>query len=71
MPVFDVDGGLVWQGFNPHIFGTKISSQEKPFYFGGSQVPTLVPKMSGGNIVTQQYRPVMSKVKKLPGMRKK
>ena len=45
MPVKDVDGGLVWDGYNPRLFTDKLPKEQyvaKPFYFGGSQVPESI-----------------------------
>ena len=72
MPIKDVDGGLVWNNYNPSIFGQKMPHTEKKFYFGGSQVPTEL------GLTKQQYDGTgMSKcacrlksVKKLPHLRK-
>jgi hypothetical protein len=75
MPVKDVDGGMVWQGYNPATFGYK-QPHEKPFYFGGSQVPLEVGMKGSGmaapipSVVAQPKRSVLRQVKKLPMMRK-
>ena len=39
MPVADIDGGLTFQGYNPKILTGRLPKQEKPFYFGGNNVP--------------------------------
>lgn len=75
MPVKDVDGGLVWQGYDPRLFTGKLPQDkyvEKPFYFGGSQVPTDLglPKnsYSGTGMSCSQCK--MRAIKKLPNIRK-
>lgn len=72
MPLKDVDGGLNFQFYNPHMFTGRLPREQsvsKPFYFGGSQVPTelgLSPSSSG-----KVSRDIKTKsVKKLPFMRK-
>lgn len=74
MPVKDVDGGIIWQGYNPATFGYK-QPQEKPFYFGGSQVPIGIdPVTAGGSleipVPVRPRRDILRQVKKLPMMRK-
>lgn len=71
MPVKDVDGGLVWRGYNPSMFGYK-QLQSKPFYFGGSQVPTYGEmKGSGMSIPVMPRRDIRQRnVMKLPMIRK-
>jgi hypothetical protein len=71
MPVKDVDGGLVWQGYNPSMFGYK-QFQSKPFYFGGSKVPIEIGmKGSGISIPVIPKRDIRQRqVKKLPMIRK-
>lgn len=73
MPLKDIDGGLVWQGYNPHILSGRLPKEQyvaKPFYFGGSNIPTDLglPKSSysgsGMKVSTTQV------VKKLPHLRK-
>jgi hypothetical protein len=78
MPVKDVDGGLVWNNYNPKMFGDKSPAEQyvsKPFYFGGSQVPMGLsnPQLSSNDTsLTPQSRSKISmrKVMKLPSMRK-
>lgn len=73
MPVKDVDGGLVWQGYNPSILTERTPAQEKPFYFGGSQTPTsnyLGPMNSLPQPRLFVDKPRTSVVKKLPSLRK-
>jgi hypothetical protein len=62
MPVLDVDGGLNFQGYNPRILTGRLPAQEKPFYFGGSQVPSSLGLSKSGMS--------MRVVKKLPFIRK-
>ncbi len=72
MPVKDVDGGMVWQGYNPATFGYK-QPHERPFYFGGSQVPLEVGMKGSGMSAPIPVRPrrdILRQVKKLPMMRK-
>jgi hypothetical protein len=41
MPVFDVDGGLTFQGYNPSVLNNKTPKDtysSVPFRFGGSNV---------------------------------
>ena len=82
MPVKDVDGGLVWQNYNPRMFNDRLPKEQyasKPFYFGGSEVPVALnaPQMSsqGGSIAAPTQgmlkKPIMRGIMKLPGMRKK
>lgn len=75
MPVKDVDGGLVWQGYDPRLFTGRLPQDQyvsKPFYFGGSQVPTdlgMPPSSySGSGMMSKKH--ILSKVKKLPSVRK-
>lgn len=75
MPVKDVDGGLVWQQYNPHLFTGKLPQDqyvEKPFFFGASQVPTnlgMSPSSYSGSGMMSK-KPIVRSVKKLPSMRK-
>ena len=63
MPVLDVDGGLNFQGYNPRILTGRLPvSDPKPFYFGGSEVPTSLGLSKSGMS--------MKVVKKLPFIRK-
>jgi len=46
MPVKDVDGGLVYQGFNPRVITDRLPVDKYitvPFRFGGSNVRTYLP----------------------------
>lgn len=46
MPVKDVDGGLVFQGFSPRTLTDRLPKEtytSVPFRFGGSNVRTYVP----------------------------
>lgn len=48
MPIKDIDGGLVWNGYYPAVIkGAKALPKDtyvsEPFYFGGSNV-RLFPK---------------------------
>lgn len=71
MPVKDVDGGLVWQGYNPSVLTNKTPKQEKQFYFGGSQVPTADLSLPLNSLPQPKYHKTkMSVVKKLPSLRK-
>ena len=65
MPVKDVDGGIIWRGYNPRILSERLPKEQyvsKPFYFGGSNVPTDLglPKSSysgtGMSVSTTEYR---------------
>ena len=43
MPIKDIDGGLVFQGYNPSVLNHTTPKDQyvsKPFYFGGSNVRT-------------------------------
>jgi hypothetical protein len=62
MPVLDVDGGLIFQGYNPRILTGRLPAQEKPFFFGGSQIPSSLGLTKSG--MTTRL------VKKLPFIRK-
>lgn len=64
----DVDAGIVWQGYNPAVLDTsKLKANNKPFFFGGSQIPfelgikgnTPVPLVSKSKVKTRV-------IKKLP-----
>jgi hypothetical protein len=49
MPIKDVDGGLVWQGYFPAMFkGARALPKEtdcsEPFRFGGSQVKSSLKR---------------------------
>lgn len=75
MPVKDVDGGLVWQNYNPRMFGDRLPVDkyvEKPFYFGGSNIPTELgmskSQYSGSGMTCSACR--LRSVKKLPSIRK-
>lgn len=75
MPVKDVDGGLNWRGYDPRLFTGRLPHDQyvsKPFYFGGSQVPTNLgmPPSSYSGSGMMSKKPILSKVKKLPLMRK-
>ena len=75
MPVKDVDGGLVWDGYSPRIFTGRLPKEQyvsKPFFFGGSQVPTdlgLSPRSYSGTGMTCPSCKTRV-VKKLPSIRK-
>lgn len=74
MPIKDVDGGLVWQGYNPSVITERTPAQEKPFYFGGSQTPTS-NYLGPMNSLPQPSIPTVARkrtsvVKKLPSLRK-
>lgn len=69
MPLKDVDGGLVWQGYNPRLFNDRLPKEARPFYFGGSQVPIELGKTTSGSGFALSYRPKTKKVMKLPSMR--
>jgi hypothetical protein len=46
MPVKDVDGGLVWKGFDPRVLTGRLPKDtyvSKPFLFGGSNIRTYYP----------------------------
>jgi hypothetical protein len=62
MPVLDVDGGLTFQGYNPRILTGRLPAREKPFFFGGSQIPSSLG-LSKSEITTKVS-------KKLPFIRK-
>jgi hypothetical protein len=54
MPIRDIDGGLVFQGYDPAVLkGAKALPKDTyvsvPFYFGGSQVKTFLRKSSLGD----------------------
>jgi hypothetical protein len=75
MPVKDVDGGLIWNNYNPRMFGDKIPADkyvEKPFFFGGSQVPYQLglskTQYSGTSMTNCACR--LKSVKKIPNLRK-
>ena len=73
MPVKDVDGGLIWQGYAPRLFTGKLPQEQyvsKPFYFGGSQVPSELglPKSAYSGTGMKSY--ALRGVKKLPSIRK-
>lgn len=75
MPIKDIDGGLVWQGYNPRLFNDKLPQEQyvsKPFYFGQSQVPTSLglskSQYSGTGITKCSCR--LKKLRKLPNIRK-
>ena len=75
MPVKDVDGGLVWQGYDPRLFSGRLPQDQyvsRPFYFGGSQVPTDLgmsqSSYSGSGMMSKGH--ILRNVKKLPSMRK-
>lgn len=77
MPVKDVDGGLIWKGYNPRLFDDKLPKEQyvsRPFYFGGSQVPVSLGSVQGGTIASATQgmlkKPMMRGIKKLPSMRK-
>ena len=45
MPVKDVDGGLVWQGYNPSVLNhttPKNTYVSKPFFFGGANIRSYI-----------------------------
>jgi len=45
MPVYDVDGGLNFQGYSPRLFTGRLpidQTASRPFYMGGSQVPVAL-----------------------------
>ena len=75
MPVKDVDYGLIWQGYNPRLFTGRLPQEQyvsRPFYFGGSQVPTdlgMPPSSYSGSGMMSTNAKLRS-VKKLPSMRK-
>lgn len=83
MPVYDVDGGLVWRGYDPRLFSKPLPKEQyisKPFYFGGSQVPVFYSKsMQGTGMMASTQMPtaipelkIESKSKiKLPGPKPK
>lgn len=68
MPVPDIDGGIIFQGYNPRILTGRLPARSpKPFYFGGSQVPSSLglPESSySGSGMSMRV------VKKLPFIRK-
>lgn len=82
MPIRDLDGGLVWAGYNPSIFSQKTpATQQQPFYFAGSQVPLSVGTMAGKGKDNSCWKnqnltglglgfEKCKVVKKLPGLRK-
>lgn len=73
MPIKDVDGGIIWQGYNPHILSGQMPKEQyisKPFYFGGSNIPTdlgLTKSSYSGSGIKNIRTQV---VKKLPLLRK-
>ena len=49
MPVFDKDGGMVWQGFSPRTITDRLPKDtynSVPFRFGGSNVWDYTPSSS-------------------------
>lgn len=78
MPIKDVDGGLVWQGYSPSLFEHRTLPKEQmasnPFYFGGSQVPVGLnaPQLSSthGSTIARAKNPTRRVVKLLPSVRK-
>lgn len=75
MPVKDIDGGLPWNGYNPRLFSGKLPDEQyvsKPFYFGGSQVPSELglskSEYSGTGVTKCSCR--LRKLRKLPNIRK-
>jgi hypothetical protein len=48
MSIVDLDGGLVFQGYNPRILTDRLPREQPPFYFGGSQVPTSIKPIIDG-----------------------
>jgi hypothetical protein len=75
MPVKDIDGGLVWQNYNPRMFGDRLPADKYvslPFYFGGSNIPTDLglskSQYSGSGMTCSACR--LKSVKKLPIIRK-
>lgn len=78
MPVKDPDGGLIFQGFDPRVITGKLPVDQyvsKPFYFGGSEVPTDLG-ISGSGMTKKPIgatttKPVItSRVHTLPSIRK-
>lgn len=74
MPTPDVDQGIIWQGYNPDVLKgaralPKDQTATKPFYFGGSEVPT---DLGISKQPTQQLKQplALQKVYKLPSIRK-
>jgi hypothetical protein len=79
MPVKDPDGGLTFQGYDPRLFTGKLPVDQtatKPFYFGGSEVPTDLGIHGSGMrqqtpIGAKSTNPLItSRVHKLPSVRK-
>jgi hypothetical protein len=75
MPVKDVDAGLIWQNYNPRMFRDRLPADQsvsKPFFFGGSQIPTDLglskSQYSGSGMTCSACR--LKSVKKLPNIRK-
>lgn len=68
----DVDAGLVWQGYNPSILTERTPRESKPFYFGGSQVPTAnyLGPMNSLPQPPRVSKKRTSVIKKLPSLRK-
>ena len=71
MPTFDVDGSMIWQNYNPRIITGKLPIESnRPFYFGGSQVPSalgLTPmEYSGTGFLNSANKIKTRVVKKLP-----
>jgi len=80
MPVYDVDGGLNFQGYSPRQLTGRLPHDQTatlPFYPGGSHVPPeLIGIVNGTGAKPQPYqtaggkKPIMSKVRVIPSMRK-
>ena len=79
MPIKDPDGGLVWQGYDPRLIAGNLPSDQtatRPFYFGGSQVPTkgvTDVNLTGGAVARSRLGtsiPITNPVKVLPSIRK-
>jgi hypothetical protein len=71
MPVFDPDGYMIWQHYNPRIITGRLPPKsDKPFYFGGSQVPSslgLNPMEYSGTGLLDSVNKIKTRVvKKLP-----
>lgn len=71
MPTFDVDGYMIWQNYNPRIISGRLPQEStKPFYFGGSQVPSALSlspmEYSGTGIMNTAHSIKTKVVKKLP-----
>ena len=74
MPILDVDGGLVWNGYSPRLFTGRLPKEQYaslPFYFGGSNVPTdlgLKRNEYSGSGMCSKCKLTTKQIRKLPNI---